>query len=72
MPVKSTEEGELDDEAEWIYRHAFLEMPISQQQVWLIIKIAEYIDYNYIVTSKSNSYKCIAKQLNSSNGLGSQ
>lgn len=31
--VKSTEDGELDDEAQWIYRHAFLEFPISQQQV---------------------------------------
>ena len=51
IPVKSTEEGEVDDEAEWIYRHAFLEMPISQQQVWLMTKMAERIDYNYIVTS---------------------
>ena len=33
FPVKSSEEGELDDEADWIYRHAFLETPISQQQV---------------------------------------
>ncbi|KAJ7311009.1 Transcription elongation factor SPT6, partial [Desmophyllum pertusum] len=32
FPVKSTEEGELDDEAEWIYRRAFLDMPISKQQ----------------------------------------
>ncbi|XP_067032168.1 transcription elongation factor SPT6-like [Acropora muricata] len=32
FPVKSSEEGELDDEADWIYRHAFLETPISQQQ----------------------------------------
>lgn len=31
--VKPAEEDELDDEAEWIYRRAFLEMPISQQQV---------------------------------------
>ena len=31
--MKSSEEGELDDEADWIYRHAFLETPISQQQV---------------------------------------
>jgi len=36
--VKSTEEGELDDEAEWIYRHAFLDAPKSQQQVWDMIK----------------------------------
>ena len=34
--VKSTEDGELDDEAQWIYQHAFLEFPISQQQVWLV------------------------------------
>ncbi|CAH3024911.1 unnamed protein product [Porites evermanni] len=32
FPVKSTEDGELDNEAQWIYRHAFLEFPISQQQ----------------------------------------
>ena len=31
--VKSTEDGELDDEADWIYKHAFLDLPISQQQV---------------------------------------
>lgn len=30
--VKSTEDGELDDEADWIYKHAFLDLPISQQQ----------------------------------------
>ena len=36
FPVKSTEDGELDDEAQWIYQHAFLEFPISQQQVWLV------------------------------------
>ena len=36
FPVKSTKDGELDDEAQWIYRHAFLEFPISQQQVWLV------------------------------------
>ena len=31
FPVKSTEEGELDKEAKWIYKHAFLDVPISQQ-----------------------------------------
>ena len=36
FPVKSTEDGELDDDAQWIYQHAFLEFPISQQQVWLV------------------------------------
>ena len=28
FPVKSIEDGELDDEAQWIYRHAFLEFPL--------------------------------------------
>ena len=36
FPIKSTEDGELDDEAQWIYRQAFLEFPISQQQVRLV------------------------------------
>ncbi|EDO33602.1 predicted protein [Nematostella vectensis] len=33
VPVKETDEGELEDEAEWIYKHAFLYLPISQQDV---------------------------------------
>ena len=31
FPVKSTAGGELDKEAKWIYKHAFLDVPISQQ-----------------------------------------
>ena len=36
IPVKIPEEGELEEEAEWIYKHAFLALPISQQQVSII------------------------------------
>ena len=31
VPVKETEEGELDEEAEWIYKQAFNTGTISQQ-----------------------------------------
>lgn len=31
VPVKLTTEAELDDEAEWIYKQAFMQVPISQQ-----------------------------------------
>lgn len=30
-PVKETEEGELDEEAEWIYKQAFNSPPVSTQ-----------------------------------------
>ena len=31
IPVRSATEGELDEEAEWIYKQAFMVPPISQQ-----------------------------------------
>lgn len=31
VPVQPAVEAELDEEAEWIYKQAFMEMPISQQ-----------------------------------------
>jgi len=30
VPICPTEEGELDEEAEWIYRHAFSTPPVSR------------------------------------------
>lgn len=33
VPVKLTTEAELDDEAEWIYKQAFMQVPISQQNL---------------------------------------
>ena len=63
--VKSAEEGELDDEAEWIYRRAFLEMPISQQQVKntnnLTLNLSNvpfYQKYIFIVLKKIIIYNC--------------
>ncbi len=31
IPVQETEEGELDEEAEWIYQQAFCRPPVSKQ-----------------------------------------
>ena len=31
IPVKPSEEGELDEEAEWVFEHAFVKSPISKQ-----------------------------------------
>jgi transcription elongation factor SPT6 len=31
VPVKETEEGELEEEAEWIYKQAFNTPPVSTQ-----------------------------------------
>jgi len=31
VPVRAAVESELDEEAEWIYKQAFMEEPISQQ-----------------------------------------
>ena len=31
VPVKPTEEGELEEEAEWIYKQAFVTTTVSQQ-----------------------------------------
>ena len=33
VPVKLVTELELDDEAEWIYKQAFMQVPISQQNL---------------------------------------
>ena len=31
IPVKPSEEGELEEEAEWVFEHAFVKSPISKQ-----------------------------------------
>ena len=31
VPVRAATEGELEEEAEWIYKQAFMVPPISQQ-----------------------------------------
>ena len=31
IPVKPSEEGELEEEAEWVFEHAFVKFPISKQ-----------------------------------------
>ena len=31
IPTKPSEDGELDEEAEWVYRQAFMTMPVSNQ-----------------------------------------
>lgn len=41
IPVKPSEEGELEEEAEWVFEHAFVKSPISKQViivecVWII------------------------------------
>ncbi|XP_046863856.1 transcription elongation factor SPT6-like [Xenia sp. Carnegie-2017] len=33
VPMKAAEDKELTDEAEWIYRHAFMTMPITNQEI---------------------------------------
>ena len=33
IPIKPTEDEELEEEAEWMYKHVFLDLPISIQQV---------------------------------------
>ena len=33
IPVKPSEEGELEEEAEWVFEHAFVTSPISKQVV---------------------------------------
>ena len=37
IPVKPSEEGELEEEAEWVFEHAFVKSPISKQvsEWWL-------------------------------------
>lgn len=39
VPVKETEEGELEEEAEWIYKQAFNNPPCSKQ-VQAVLKIS--------------------------------
>ena len=31
VPMKAASDSELDDEAEWIYKQAFMHPPVSQQ-----------------------------------------
>ena len=31
VPTKQSEDGELEEEAEWIYKQAFMTLPISNQ-----------------------------------------
>ena len=42
IPVKPSEEGELEEEAEWVFEHAFVKSPISKQViiiecVWIVL-----------------------------------
>lgn len=37
IPVRPATEGELDEEAEWIYKQAFMVPPISQQNFQVIL-----------------------------------
>ena len=63
IPVCPTEEGELDEEAEWIYKFAFATPPISQQDLADQNEGMTYRDGRF--QSKSESYVMkIKKALN--------
>lgn len=47
IPVKSAEEDELEEEAEWIYRNAFATPTISQQESW------DYLERGQVTASFS-------------------
>jgi len=44
VPICPTEEGELDEEAEWIYRQAFSTPPISRSA--LLAVSLDFVDLN--------------------------
>ena len=51
VPVKPTEEGEIEEESEWIYKQAFSTPPISQQvggskSLWALVIVKTPIWFN--------------------------
>ena len=63
IPVCPTEDGELDEEAEWIYKYAFAAPPISQQDLADQSEGMSFRDGRF--QSKSESYVIkIKKALN--------
>lgn len=51
LPLKPTEEGELEEEAEWVYKHAFLDIPISIQQVKMVFPPWVYLPSQFLFTN---------------------
>ena len=46
IPVKPSEEGELEEEAEWVFEHAFVKSPISKQ-----VRGSHILSFDLVVAS---------------------
>lgn len=46
VPVKETEEGELEEEAKWIYKQAFDNPPVSKQVMPMSLALTELHVYH--------------------------
>ncbi|XP_064612097.1 transcription elongation factor SPT6-like [Liolophura sinensis] len=62
-PVQPTEEGELEKEAEWIYKQAFMTMPTSRQNTFDQID-AHGAQYNYYKRKGPNTVNKIKDAIN--------
>jgi len=52
IPVCPTEEGELEEEAEWIYRQAFSTPPLSRlllQKILFLVRKFDWLEWSRFV-----------------------